>query len=214
VRDLATGSVLRRGRIGCPRNAQTIYGAGNVIVAPAGDKLVLTCEMDGLAFDAKALRRTRVLPHLIPGCDNGPILPAHFSEDGSRLILEGCGGEARLDVATGKFQCGDADGLMGGDYEMLMPAPKRTRPPQASGVPPCRASANPSVSYSRLAAGYSREWGPDEQALVGPKGVRIVLPGNAMPVVAPTGDRFAYPSDDKVIVRSLPSGATLQELTF
>ena len=165
-------------------------------------------------LDAKTLRRVRGYTHLIPGCDNGPYLGGHFSSDGALFVLEGCGGEARLDVATGKFKCGDSDGLMGASYQIVTPTHTPQRPPQAIGVPPCRAGTNASSSVTSLGAGFSMEWNEEGVALLGPKGLRIKLPENARPVVSPAGDRFAYAEDNKVFVKSLPANAALSTFEF
>jgi hypothetical protein len=212
VIDLATGSVLRRGSVGCARTANSIYGAGNITVAPTGDRFILTCEEDGVLFDAKTMRRVRGYKHLIPGCDNGPYLGGYFSKDGTQLILEGCGGEAHLDVATGKFKCGDDDGLMGASYPITAPNHPPARPPQAIGVPPCHSGTNAASSVTSLGAGYSLEWNEQGVALLGPNNLRIHLPEYARPVVAPAGDRFAYPDGTKVIVKSLPANALISTI--
>jgi hypothetical protein len=212
VIDLATASVLRKAHLACPPRppgAGEIHRA-NPTVDPRGANILVTCDLDGVLLDAQTLRPKRTFTHLVPGCDNGYDLGAHFNADGSRLILEGCGGEARLNVTTGKFSCGDGDGLMGQSYDST----SQTRPSQAIGVPRCRADADSSTTLSPVSAHYVHEQGPDTNVLIGPGSVRVKLEEGIRPSVSPKEDRFAYTDGTTVFLRALPSGAPLSPLTF
>ena len=216
VLDLATGRTLRQAAIACPRNAAGEVTRGNPIVDPRGLRVVVTCNEDGLLLDARTLRTLLTRPHIVPGCDNADVLPAHFSDDGSHLVVEGCGGEARLDMTTGRYVCGDGAQLMGAPYE---PQGPQAPPPRSVGVPPCHdggafGMGGSDVSLSRH---YRAESNASGAELVGPGNLRLPLPTTGAiageVAVSPKEDRCAYVDEGgKVIVRALPSGALLSEL--
>lgn len=221
VIDLASGAELRKARIGCPPQRAGTTDAeivrGNPIVDPRGLRLVVTCNEDAVLIDARSLRTIRTFPSIVPGCDNGGTLPAHFSEDSATLVVEGCGGEAQLDLASGKYRCGDSDQLMGAPYEPRGPGTE-ARPAQSIGVRPCGDGGAFSSSIIQLSASYRSVSTQDGVALVGPGAVRFALPETAAVTgglaVSPKEDRFAVVTGDAITVRALPGGSVLRELKF
>lgn len=220
VIDLATAQVLRSARIGCPPSKRPTADGdiirGNPIVDQRGIRMVVTCDDDAVLIDVATLRSIRTMSNVIPGCDNGMNLPAHFSTDGSTLVVEGCGGEAHIDLATGKYRCGDSDGLMGAPYEPF--GRESPRPAKAIGVPPCGDAGALNLSLIDLSPNYRSMSTESGIVLAGPNGLRIELSETISTTLAlavsPKEDRFAVIEGNKVVVRALPGGAVLNELSF
>jgi hypothetical protein len=156
---------------------------------------------------------------MMPGCDNGEILPAHFDPKApNRLLVEGCGGLAKLDLSTGKYACTDADGLVGAPYEMVprMPGDARpTIPADRRGLPRCTSGEPSAQPY--LIPSASNAWvlsaDGDVPTLVGPKGEKIELEPNAPPPTLSLDETMmAYDLGGRVVLRAIPSGALLGEI--
>lgn len=205
VIDLATAKITRRGKLPCPKGEI----AGNPMVSPDGARLLITCGADGLALDPATFVVRRRYPRILPGCDNGNILPAHFERARpSVLVVEGCGGIARLDVATGVYACGDSPGVLGAPYEIgpggggpVLPADRRAVPhctPGDGGM----ASLGDGYHYGTTDTG--------ETFVIGAAG-RLSL-GNqpSIPSISADAKRLVYATGDRVVVRGLPDGKELQ----
>lgn len=220
VIELATAQDLRSARIGCPPPSRPTADSeiirGNPIVDERGTRMVVTCDDDAVLIDVATLRSIRTMSNVIPGCDNGMSLPAHFSADGSTLVVEGCGGEAHIDLATGKYRCGDSDPLMGAPYEPF--GRENPRPAKAIGVPACGDGGAFNSSLIDLSPNYRSVSTQDGIALAGPNGLRIALSETVSTTLAlavsPKEDRYAVIEGNKVIVRALPGNAVLSELSF
>jgi len=212
VVDLATGATLHRVPFHCGDDDAGYHPRGNPTLDPAVHRLIVTCADDGYLYDYPSLRRIRTYPRLMPGCDNGLYLGGVFSKDGSTLTLQGCGGESRLDVGTGRFVCGDNDGLMGQPYDM-MPGQSHERPKQALGVPACNTVAEREQGLSRLSPHYRLEYDLVLTAVAGPHGVRVVLgEGVTSTAIAKDESRVAYIVGNHVVERALPSGKVLRTI--
>ena len=212
VLDLATGATLHRARFHCGTDDAGYHTSGNPIVDPTGRRLIVTCDDDGFLFDYPSLRRVRTFPRLVPGCDNGPYLGGTFSDDGNTFTLTGCGGESRLDVRSGRFLCGDNDGLMGRPYDVI-PGGPHERPKQAVGVPVCHTEAEREHRAEVVSAHFRVGMEGEDSVLTGAHKERIVLgPGYLAPVVTKDEARVAVIVGTHVVERALPSGNVLRTL--
>jgi hypothetical protein len=167
-----------------------------------------------VVLDAATLAERRRIPRIIPGCDNGPILGGTILPDGHTLWLSGCGGEAKLDLASGRFKCSDSDGLLGAPYMPMPPMPGAgsgawQAPPDRRNVPACGASQTESTPFGRSGR-YKLKY-VEHVAIETPEGA-IELGDGEIPAVAPDEQSFAYQHDGHVIVRALPGGAQLADL--
>ena len=212
VIDLASGAVARSARIACPKDAFL----GNPLLSPTGDWLLVTCGPDGIALDPRTLAAKRRYSRILPGCDNGYSLPAHYdAKSSSVLVVEGCGGEARLDLKTGKYTCSDDVGLVGADYEIVALAPgvpSRRAPAGRENLPRCTAGLEPGAPNALGSSGaYSFVYGEPPE-IVHAGGKLALDAGTSLPAISPDESKIAYELKDRVVVRSLPSGAVLHEL--
>ena len=134
------------------------------------------------------------------------------------MIVEGCGGEAHLDLRTGRYLCGDDDGLMGRPYDLFRddPDPAKSKPKQAVGVPPCHVGAM-ARSEEKASAHYSLAANDEGDLVVlrpGDPSVHLSIAAGQMPLISPEEDRYAVVDDASVVLYALPSGAILAKLVF
>jgi len=203
IRDLETGRVLRQRPIACAGFL------GNPTVSPNRDTVVVTCEGTALVLDGRTLTERRRIPYVIPGCDNAYALSGTIVGDAPQLLeVEGCGGFARLNLSTGRYLCGDSDGVMGGAYEAMDPdgssRPGRPRPQ----APPCSDPQAVTGDHVKLSALYTLA--VERNAVLRKGAPEIQLePDASMPVVVGNEQWLAYLHDKKLLIRTLPSGALL-----
>lgn len=205
--DLETGKVDRRATTACKAGQDF----GNPTPSPSGELLLLTCDNDGIVLDGKTLAKRRQIPRILPGCDNGPILGGAVLADGSTLLLEGCGGEAKVNLKTGKYLCGDSAGVMGAPYEMLGAAPTQTRMPAGRAkTPPCNEGYVSQANIGRSRR-YKRLYDP---SMLIADGKKIALEADAeyLGALAPDEKSYAYLRGGRVVIRSLPDGKIQAEL--
>ena len=203
VRDLVGGRTLRQRTIRCGSFL------GNPTVSPDGSTILLTCGGDAVVLDGATLAERRRIRNVMPGCDNGNWLGGSVLAGSPAVLqIEGCGGMARLDLASARYVCGDNGGIMGAPYEPMtgpggmahfkQPVAPRCSP-QEDDQP--RQPLGPSGTYS---------YAFDAQILFGGPGTKIQLEeGISIPAISPKEDRLAYVLGKKVIVRALPSGAVV-----
>ncbi len=209
--NLTTGAADKRVNIRCPADREL----GNPTTRAGSSLLVLTCENDGIVLDAKSLAERRRIPRLVPGCDQGPYLGGEFLEDGHTLMLEGCGGTAKLDLRSGKFACADDIGLLGAPYmdgPMLGGAIERRVPAGREKVKPCRSQMDVE-SFARFGHSQRYRYAYGEKIQIAHASGKIELePDSQLPVLSPDEMLFAYARGDRVVVRSLPEGTLVQEI--
>jgi hypothetical protein len=205
--DLEKGVVVRRGPIACGADLPV----ANPTPSPNGDLLLVTCGNDAVILDATTLASRRRIPSVMPGCDNGPYLGGEILKDGRTLRLDGCGGEARLDLQTAKYACADDPGLLGAPYDMGMGVPHGPRVPTGrEHVARCARGDSPT---SRLGTSEKYRLDQSDHYAVVFDGGSVALEENVgFPVLAPDESTIAYTADDKVVVRSLPDGKVVAEL--
>ncbi len=206
---LDTGKVVRQTIVRCP--AERVLG--NPTPSPDGTLLLVTCDGDGIVLDGNTLAEHRRIPSILPGCDNGPVLGGSILLDQHTLLVGGCGGEARLDLSRGRYECGDAEGLLGAPYMAMAPtgsAPWQP-PPDRQGVARCTREGSEGA-YSVGHTGRYRIEYAEATILTGP-GVRFDIGEMGGSVALDPEERsFAYVRGGKALVRALPSGATLAEI--
>ena len=201
--DLEKGTVVRRAKVRCAADRQL----GNPTPSPQGDLLVVTCGDDLIVLDGKTLQRRRVVPRVVPGCDQGPSLNGHVLPDGKTLELEGCGGIARLDLRSGKYACGDSAGVMGAPYLDAPPPPGTPQglPAGRARVPACNKSADEQAYRLGVTGRYTIVYG--ERSRILHEKAALELEADAqIPVLSPDEAWLAYARADHVVVRSLPDG--------
>lgn len=213
VLDLSTGAVVRSAKVACPKDSFI----GNPMINDAGDTLLVTCGADGITLDPRTLAVKRRFSRILPGCDNGEVLPASYDpQSRNELVIEGCGGEARLDLTTGKYRCSDDIGLVGAPYE-LVPSPmghSRQVPAGRENLPHCTKESDQTRPYQ---VGHTGRYTMAENVVhgSGPAPVTIKLEEHAQPPSFTADDgQMAYIVDDRVVVRSLPTGAVVREITL
>jgi hypothetical protein len=210
--DLRTGKVVQSSTIRCPKDEPF----GNPTPNASESVVLVTCGADGVVLDGATLREKRRIPRIMPGCDNGGMLGGLFLADDRTMLLQGCGGEAKLDVGTGKYLCGDDAGLLGAPYDMAMSPgqpPSRRLPAGRDRVPKC-TSAQASGAVTVLgASGTVRLVQSGERLRVTHGAKSITLEEDAQyPTLAKDERSFAYPRGKGVIIRSLPAGAVVAEI--
>lgn len=214
VIDLLTAATLRSAKVPCPKDSFV----GNPMVNGPGDTLLVTCGNDGMTLDPRTLAVKRRFSRILPGCDNGDHLPAHYdAQNPSELVLEGCGGEARLDLTTGKYRCSDDIGLVGAAYEMeaasLSLGRGRQAPAGRENLPRC-TKQDEGMPYG---VGHTGRYTMHDNVVSrsGSPPTTITLEEHAsMPSFALDDSQMAYVVDDRVVVRSLPAGTVVRELTL
>ncbi|MEZ4262623.1 MAG: hypothetical protein R3B36_26295 [Polyangiaceae bacterium] len=210
--DLRTGKVVRSSTIRCPKDEPF----GNPTVNASESIVIVTCGADGVVLDGATLKEKRRIPRIMPGCDNGLILGGVFLADDRTMLLQGCGGEAKLDVAAGKYTCGDDSGLLGAPYDVAMTPgqpPSRRLPAGRDRVPRCTAAADASYVTVLGASGAVRLVQSGERLRVVHGATSITLEQDAQyPTLAKDERSFAYPRGNGVVIRSLPSGAVVAEV--
>ena len=212
--DLMTAKVTRQTAIGCGKD----HVAGNPTPSAAGDLVLVTCDNDGIVLDGmlKVLRR---IPRIMPGCDNGYSLGGLVLADNHTLLLSGCGGQAKIDLATGRFTCGDGAGIVGAPYELF---PTQTMgpggpvagargpvaPPGRATLPRCTKDQTNTVGHTgRFRMSYGAE------LTIESDGAKpIVLDASAPWAIAPDEKSIAYVNGEIVVVRALPGGEPIAEL--
>jgi hypothetical protein len=207
--DLRTGAVVRKGTVVC--GAET--PVGNPTPSPDGALLLVTCGNDAVVLDGATLVSRRRIRDVVPGCDNGPILGGDILKDGHTLRLDGCGGEAKLDLGTGKYACADDPGLLGAPYGAGMPIPGGQRLPKGrEHVGRCTSVETPTT---RLGASERYRLDHSNVLAVTFDGGSIPLPDAVGdPVLAPDESEFAYLRGDRVVVIGLPKGKAITELSL
>jgi hypothetical protein len=214
--DVMTGKITRQTAIGCGKD----HVAGNPTPSSTGDLVLVTCDGDGIVFDG-TLRVVRRVARIMPGCDNGYFLGGLVLPDNHTMLLTGCGGQAKIDLATGRYTCGDGAGIVGAPYEMFGAGPLRMGPggPVASAripvAPPGRATlphcSKEQTNMIGRSGRFRMTYG--EHITIESDGAKpIVLDGSAAPAIAPDEKSFAYVKGDAVIVRALPGGEPIAEL--
>jgi hypothetical protein len=210
--DLDAARIVRRARPPCGSPGRDA-ALGNPTPDPSGRTLVVTCGFDLVALDAVTLREVHRIPQVVPGCDQYPLLGGVMLGDARTLLLQGCGGEARLDVTTGKYACADDDGLLGAPYDMGMAAPGGRRVPAGrEHVPHCHGGDTMdeglgTSGHIRIARGT-----PD---VVLTEAGKIVLEGEtSFDVVSPDGSELAYVHGTRVVVRKLPGGEVVADFAL
>ncbi|WP_146653891.1 hypothetical protein [Labilithrix luteola] len=207
--DLGTGKITRRKQMYCGKD-QIL---ANPIPSPDGAFLLVTCADDLMVLDGASLGLRRRITRVMPGCDNGMILPAHFDELNKReLVVEGCGGESRLDVSTGKYRCGDSEGVLGAPYEMGFGVGS---PPRAPGERAHLPRCTPEERTSAMPLGNTGKyhWGIEEAAqVVGPRKTISLEEGASIPSFSADDTKMVYLHKGSVIVRALPEGTKVFEL--
>lgn len=208
VLELATGKVTRRKRIACGKE-QIL---ANPIPSPDGALLVVTCADDLMVLDGKSLGLQRRVPHVLPGCDNGMVLPAHFDSVNKReLVVEGCGGESRLNVSTGKYRCGDSEGVLGAPYDMGLGTGPARAPAERIHLPRC--TSEEAMSAMPLGNTGKYHWGTGEAPeVVGPAKTIPLEEGALVPSLSADDTKMVYVNRTAVIVRTLPEGTKTLEL--
>jgi hypothetical protein len=207
--DLATAKVLKSAKLACPKDSTL----GNPMVNATGDVILVTCGMDGVVLDGRTLAVKRKIPRIIPGCDNGDILPARFdAAKPAELVVSGCGGEARLDVATGRYRCGDGRQLVGGEYELVPGQPARPLPADRLHLPAC-SQPSEDMTTGSPSGKYRFVMNPSSVTVRGAGATIALEDGASFPAFATDESRFAYLKPHGVTVRKLPEGTVLLELT-
>ncbi|MBE7484658.1 MAG: hypothetical protein HS104_32415 [Polyangiaceae bacterium] len=201
--DLEKGTVERRAVVRCTGDREL----GNPTPSPNGDLLVVTCGDDLVVLDGVTLKSRRRVTRVVPGCDQGPILNGTVLPDGKTLLLEGCGGIAKLDLGRGKYTCGDSAGVMGAPYLDAPPAPGAAVgvPAGRASVPACtqNAEAQP-VPLGRT--GRSRIVYGERMRIVQDSTELELEADSQVPVLSPDEVWLAYARTDHVVVRGLPDG--------
>ena len=202
VRDVFTGTVLKQRVIPCKGML------ANPTVSPDGNTVLVTCGGTAIVMDGRTLAEKRRVGSVIPGCDNGFDLGGHIeSGTPATLVIEGCGGVARLNLGTGRFVCGDNAGVMGGPY-LAMDTTTKFTPPK---VPACTVAEE--TSHQTLGTRGLYTYLMDDKVVRGPGATTIQLePDSSMPALSLAEDRMAYVNDKKIVVRELPSGKVLDLL--
>lgn len=208
--DLRSGAVTKTS-IACPAKNML----SNPTPSSSHDIVLVTCETDGIVLDGKSLRERRRIPAIMPGCDNGMTLDGQIAGDQHTLRVEGCGGEARLDLATGVYACSDDPGLAGAPYDVGIPGPGTRSAPHGRGhLKPCTPRNG---DYGRaVPLGTSRRYqliqGEEHWLVKGPAS-EIALDGEtSMPVLSADEQLIAFARGTTVVVRQLPSGTVKAEL--
>jgi hypothetical protein len=228
---LDSGKVVRKGVVRCPPDDEV----ANPTPDATGSLLLVTCAADGVVLDGVTLAERRRIRDIIPGCDNGPFLGGSLLDDGHTLLVGGCGGEARLDLARGRYVCSDAPELIGKPYPMMGAVVGWQPPPDRAGLPRC--STNERLDHS----GHVKKFDPkvgslgvDDEAPVptavlgrsqryrgiyadrviieGPAGRIELEEGASEPEVAPDERSLAYAVGARVVVRTLPDGRALAQI--
>lgn len=201
--DLEKAKVERRGTVRCGADREL----GNPTPSPSSDLLAVTCGDDLIVLDGKTLKSRRRIPRVVPGCDQGPSLSGRVLPDGKTLQLEGCGGIAKLDLGSGKYTCGDSEGVMGAPYLDAPPAPGApVRAPVARrSVPACSKSVD-EQPYSLGSTGRYQVVYGERMRVVHGAAVLELEPDSQVPVLSPDETLLAYARADHVVVRGLPDG--------
>lgn len=206
--DLTSAAVVKTSKLACPKGSFL----GNPMAIDGGDLVLVTCGADGITLDARTFAQKRRIPRIIPGCDNGEILPAHLDPKAKGvLVVEGCGGEARLDLGTGVYRCSDEIGLVGAEYEMVPGGPGRRAPPGRENVPRCTKEDEAANMRIGTSGTYAFAYG-EVPSIVHAGGTILLEEGAGAPALSPDEKKVAYAVSDRVIVRSLPSGAIVKEI--
>lgn len=201
--DLEKGTVERRAAVRCTGDREL----GNPTPSPNGDLLVVTCGDDLVVLDGATLKGRRRIARVVPGCDQGPSLNGRVLPDGKTLLLEGCGGIAKLDLREGKYTCGDSAGVMGAPYLDFPPAPGRGAglPPGRARVPTCTQDADVQpVPLGR--SGRAKLVYGERMRVVHDSSELELEPDGQLPVLSPDEAWLAYARTDHVVVRGLPDG--------
>lgn len=183
---------------------------GNLTVSPDGSLVLYTCGGDGVVLDGTTLAKLRVVPSIVPGCDNGMVLGGRFAGDGAGYIVDGCGGEARLNLRTGRYACGDVAELLGAPYDMGFggAAPRKLLPDRV-GLPKCTSAGASFVSPLDGSDRYFVRNETRSAILDGSRPLFELEEGAITPTLSPDETRLAYELAGAITVRELPSGRVL-----
>jgi hypothetical protein len=198
---LTSGKVEKQVTIRCGGGQQWL---NNPTPSASGDTVLVTCNGNGIVLDGVTLVERRRIPDIIPGCDNGAILGGVIDRDNRTLLLGGCGGEAKLDLTTGKFKCGDDPGLLGAPYEIVGGGPQRTVPAGRENVPRCTNESEIGM-VSFIGHGITLVHKERLVVRVGSKTIELEE-GASYPKLSHDESLMAYPRGDRVMLRSLPDG--------
>lgn len=92
--------------------------------SPDGTRVLVTCDYgDAVLIDRKQRRVQARFSHYVAGCDNGPSLTSYWDPSGKRVHKEGCGGEAIVEMPSGKIACADDPHLAGAPYLLAAASP-------------------------------------------------------------------------------------------
>lgn len=209
--DLLTAKPTRQATIACGKDRVL----GNPTPSPSGNLVLVTCSEEGIVLDGASLQVLRRVPNILPGCDNGNYLGGAVAPDNRTLVLSGCGGQAKVDIVTGRYVCGDGAGIVGGPYEIVP-----IRGPNGQFAPPRAPSGRDKLPRctkegQAMTIGASGRYRVvyGEHVTLESDGARpIVLEQSAIPTIAPDERLVAYARGDVVVVRALPAGDVVVEL--
>jgi hypothetical protein len=214
--DFRTAAITAQRDVSCPRDRDV----GNPTPSPSGELLLVTCGEDAVVLDGRTLTERRRFPRVIPGCDNGPVLGGVILPDNHTMRLQGCGGEARVDLATARYLCGDSAGLLGAPYDVGVPTPGVT--PSRPHLPAGRASVRP--CNEGVSDGTSNIFGLTGRYRIADHGKGLViehakgtLPLENLtnyPVIAPDDSSVAFLREETIFVQRLPDGAVVAQIPF
>ena len=103
--------------------------------SPDGRQVLFSCDYgDAVLIDVVQRKVRARFKNFIAGCDNGPSLSSYWEPSGKRVHKEGCGGEAIVEIPSGKIVCTDDPHLAGVPYDMGFGTPT---PPKQLTVPVC-----------------------------------------------------------------------------
>lgn len=205
VRDLTTARTVRAQRLVC----RSELGMANLTVSPDGALILYTCGGDGVVLDGKTLAKIRSIPAIVPGCDNGMILGGRFDGDGPGYVVDGCGGEARVNLRSGRYSCGDVAELLGAPYDMGGGGAPRRLLPDRVGLPRCTSAGAAPASPLGGSDRYFVRYETRSAILDGSRPLFELEEGAATPALSADETRVAYELADAIVVRELPSGRVL-----
>jgi hypothetical protein len=214
--DLATGKTQGQIRVGCkpavrsrgssepPPVAEFDSSSDPHSLFASTSRLLVVCKNDLLVFGNRTVEGR--IPRVLPGCDNMG-LPGALSADGKRFTVIGCGGIARIDLATRKYLCADNEGVAGGAYAMVPGID--TRAPLRRGALPRCTKAPEGVQFLDEDEQYWIEIRNDDTRIVRGASASFALEKEAMAAVyvnVPGAPQLAYVSGHEIVGRQLPDG--------
>jgi hypothetical protein len=122
--------------------------------SPDGRQVLFSCDYgDAVLVDVSQRKVQARFKNFVAGCDNGPSLSSYWDPSGKKVHKEGGGGEAIVEIPSGKLVCADDPHLAGVPYELVpMRGPSSAiKPPPKLTVPACGAN-----SFAVVAAPFRR----------------------------------------------------------